>query len=80
MNLIYSKENPKKLLHIIFKVKDFDNIDIGSRKNVVDPNQFIQMSAIKLKKIKHLNLIRIFGKKEKKKLLHKNHGLLLKDL
>lgn len=46
MELIYSKKNPKKLLHIIHRFEDIDS----TRKNVVPENQFLQMSSMLLHK------------------------------
>ena len=48
MELIYSKIDPKKVLHIIFRSKEFDNIKNGHRINIVDEKEFIQLSALKM--------------------------------
>lgn len=49
MELIYSQIETEKLLHIIYRSSDFDKINKGERHNVVNPNEFIQMSALRLK-------------------------------
>ena len=49
MEVYYSKIKPKVLLHIIFRISDFNKIEKGNRNNVINPNQFLQMSAIRLK-------------------------------
>ena len=49
MELIYSQIETGKLLHIIYRSSDFDKINKGQRYNVVNPNEFIQMSALRLK-------------------------------
>ena len=41
----YSNSNPKILTHIVFSISDFEG-----RKNIVDPREFLQASAIKLSK------------------------------
>lgn len=44
MEKIYSKSNPNKLLHIVVRKEDF----ISGRQDVVDENQFIQCSILKM--------------------------------
>ncbi len=39
----HSLSDPKLLTHIVFSASDFDG-----RKNIVDPKEFLQVSAIKL--------------------------------
>ena len=50
MEIIYSKLDPKKILHIVHPLDEFDTIDVGHRKDIVDAKQFIQLSALKMKK------------------------------
>ena len=50
MEIIYSKLNPKKILHIVHRANEFYNIEEGHRKDIVDANEFIQLSALKMKK------------------------------
>ena len=50
MEIIYSKLNPKKILHIVHRANEFYNIEKGHRKDIVDAKEFIQLSALKLKK------------------------------
>ena len=50
MELIYSKINPDKILHIVHRAIEFDNINDGHRVDIVDENQFIQLSALKMSK------------------------------
>ena len=50
MKLYKSKIQPNKTLHIIFKKNDFKKINDNSRKDLVEPDQFIQLSAMRLKK------------------------------
>ena len=48
-----------------------------SRKDLISPDQFIQLSVLKLKKINPLDRTFIFGRRVKKDQLPKNRGLLL---
>ena len=48
MELIYSKKHPKKVLHIVYRAKDFNNINDGHRLNIVNEDEFIQLSALKM--------------------------------
>ena len=50
MEIIYSKLNPKKILHIVHRANEFYNIEEGHRKDIVDAKEFIQLSALKMKK------------------------------
>ena len=50
MEIICSKQNPKEILHIVYRVIEFDNIKEGHRKDIVDVKEFIQVSALKMKK------------------------------
>ena len=50
MKIFYSKIDPSKILHIVFKKDDFKNMNDSFRKDIVDINQFIQLSALKLNK------------------------------
>ena len=50
MELIYSKLNPGKILHIVHRANEFNNILKGHRKDIVDVKEFIQVSALKMKK------------------------------
>ena len=50
MQLIYSKVEPKKLLHIIHKVDEFYTIEEGHRRNLVEKKEFIQLSALNMEK------------------------------
>jgi len=52
MELIYSKAEPERILHIIHRKEDFYNIENGYRKNVVEEKEFIQLSAMTLQKNK----------------------------
>ena len=45
MQLIYSKVEPQKLLHIIHKVGEFYTIEEGHRRDLVEEKEFIQLSA-----------------------------------
>ena len=65
MKTYKSKIVPNKILHLIFKKEDFDNMENFYRKDLIDDDQFIQLSALKLK-IKPFNHIIIFGKVGKK--------------
>ena len=46
MEKIYSKVQPEKLLHIIFRSEDFKE----GRQDIIDPDNFIQCSALQLNK------------------------------
>ena len=50
MNFIYSKKQTNKILHIIYRMDDFNKIDEGGRINFIDAENFLQLSALKLKK------------------------------
>ena len=50
MKIYKSKVRKNKILHIVFKKNDFKQINNKSRKDLVNPDQFIQLSALKLKK------------------------------
>ncbi len=50
MEKIFSNLEPNKLLHIIYKLSDFNNIQETHRKDIVDPKEFIQLSALKMNK------------------------------
>mgnify|MGYP003679451741 FL=1 len=50
MDLIYSKVEPDKLLHIIHKVDEFYTIEEGHRRDVVGEKEFIQLSALNMEK------------------------------
>jgi|TARA_R100000008_G_C3463763_1_gene105504 cupin fold WbuC family metalloprotein len=50
MKEIYSKIKPNKLLHIIHKVDEFYTIEDGHRRDVVGEKEFIQLSALNMKK------------------------------
>lgn len=50
MEIINSKLEPNKILHIVCRASEFDNIEQGHRKDIVDPNEFIQLSALRMKK------------------------------
>jgi len=48
MELIYSKVEPDRLLHIIHKEHEFYTIDEGHRRDVVGEKEFIQLSALNM--------------------------------
>jgi len=50
MELFYSKVKPDKLLHIVYRVDDFYKMQNKKRQNIVEEKEFIQLSAMKLKK------------------------------
>ena len=50
MKFYKSKIKPNKILHIIFKKSDFKKMNEDSRKDLIEPDQFIQLSTMKLKK------------------------------
>ena len=50
MKIYNSKINPKKILHIVYRLEDFNKMINNSRSDIVEPEQFIQLSALKLKK------------------------------
>ena len=50
MKIYKSKVKKNKILHIVFKKNDFKEMIKESRKDLVSPDQFIQLSALKLKK------------------------------
>jgi len=51
MQHIHSKQEPEKLLHIIHKVEEFKLFQTDvNRVDIVDENQFIQLSALNMDK------------------------------
>ena len=50
MELIYSKLQPENILHIVYRLNEFDDIQKGNRKDIVDEKEFIQLSALKMSK------------------------------
>ena len=48
MELIYSKVEPDRLLHIIHKSDEFYTIEEGHRRDVVGEKEFIQLSALNM--------------------------------
>ena len=50
MKLIYSKVDPSVLLHIIHKASEFYTIAEGHRRDIVEPEQFIQLSSMNMNK------------------------------
>ena len=50
MDLIYSKVEPGRLLHIIHKESDFYNMDDEFRRDIVGEDEFIQLSAMNMNK------------------------------
>ena len=49
MELIYSKVEPDRLLHIVHRVESFFDIEDGHRRDIVGPDEFIQLSSMNLK-------------------------------
>ena len=47
MQKIYSKVEPNLLLHIVFRYDDFDEMD-DFRKEIIEPDNFIQCAALKM--------------------------------
>ena len=74
MEIIYSKLNPKKILHIVHRANEFYNIEQGHRKDIVDAKEFIQLSALKMKKGQTFKPHQHIWKDGEKKLLLRNHG------
>ena len=50
MKIYKSKVNPNKVLHLIFRKEDFKKMGDIKRKDLIDEDQFIQLSALKLNK------------------------------
>jgi hypothetical protein len=46
MKKIYSKIQPEMLLHIIHRADDFQTIEKGGRRDIIDPEQFLQLAAM----------------------------------
>lgn len=67
MEKIYSKVNPSHLLHIIHRLTDFDDTIPNSRYDIIEPDNFIQCSALKMKEgktfkpHKHITKRRIYN-------------------
>ena len=52
MKKYYSLLDQNKILHIIFRLDDFERMKIDSRQDIIDVNQFLQLSVMKLEKNK----------------------------
>tara|TARA_B100001123_G_C15210617_1_gene987104 strand:- start:158 stop:589 length:432 start_codon:yes stop_codon:yes gene_type:complete len=50
VEIIYSKIASNKILHIVHREQEFYNLEKGHRKDLVDVKEFIQLSAMKMKK------------------------------
>ena len=50
MEIIYSKLEPNKILHIVYRVNEFYDVQKGHRKDIIEDKEFIQLSALKMKK------------------------------
>ena len=50
MDLIYSKKEPNRLLHIIHRSDEFYTIEDGHRRDVVGEKEFLQLSALNMDK------------------------------
>jgi len=50
MEKIYSKIRPRMLLHIIHRVDEFHTIEEGHRRDIVGPDEFLQLSSMNMKK------------------------------
>lgn len=48
MKFIYSKVDPSRILHIVHRAQEFYKINNGIRTNVVDEEEFIQLSALNM--------------------------------
>lgn len=61
MEKIYSKVNPSLLLHVIHRFSEFEEMN-SFREEIIEPDQFIQCSALKMDKGKtfrpHKHIIR----------------------
>ena len=49
MKKIYSNKYPDKLLHILYKNEDYDNLE-SERDEIIPSDQFIQLCSLKMKK------------------------------
>ena len=49
MEKIYSKVEPDRLLHVIYRFNDFNKIN-GFRYEIIEPDNFIQCAALKMEK------------------------------
>ena len=50
MEIIYSKIDPKKILHMIHRVDEFYTIKDGHRRDIVAEKEFIQSAAMNMNK------------------------------
>ena len=48
MEIIYSKLNKKRILHIIHRLDDFNKIQKGDRNDIIDAQEFIQLSTLRM--------------------------------
>ena len=66
MEYIYS-EIEKNKLYIIYRIDDFKDIKNSHRKDIVDEKEFIQLSALKMKKGQTFKPHQHIWKKKKKR-------------
>ncbi len=80
MKYYYSKLNPKKILHIVYKADDFYKIKNGKRLDIVEKNQFIQLSALNLKKNQTFKPHKHIWKKGESKVIAQESWVVIKGL
>ena len=78
MKKVYSKKDPKRLLHMVFNENDFSNIEIGGRKDIVDEKEFIQLSALKMRKNKTFRPHKHIWKSGEKKVIAQESWVVIK--
>ncbi len=78
MENIYSRIKPKKLLHIIYKKEEFNNIEKESRKNIIDEKEFLQLSALKMNKGQTFRPHKHIWKKGEKKVIAQESWVVIK--
>tara|TARA_B100000902_G_C27177132_1_gene846959 strand:- start:290 stop:721 length:432 start_codon:yes stop_codon:yes gene_type:complete len=78
MKFFYSIQEKDKLLHIVFKKEDFNTIKSNGRKDIINPDQFIQLSALKLFKNQTFKPHQHVWKKGEKKVIAQESWVVVK--
>ena len=78
MKLIYSKLETDRLLHIIYKVEDFNTINNSHRKDIIDQKEFLQLSALKMKQGQTFRAHKHIWKKGEDKVIAQESWVVIK--
>ena len=78
MDNYYSIHHKGRLLHIVFRKEDFSSIRNNGRKDIVDVDQFIQLSFLKLFKNQTFKPHQHIWKKGEKKVIAQESWVVIK--